>query len=68
MLSPFTTKSAESFALASAVTGVLIAGLLTLIPAVSFGTFWQMAGILVGADLVVYAAMKLGWIRAPRSR
>ena len=63
MISPFKSKSPESFALGSAVVGVLIAALLTLVPVVAFGTFWQMAAILVGADLVVYLAMKLGWLK-----
>lgn len=56
-------KSPETFAVASAVAGVLLAAILTLIPSMTFGTFWRMAAILVGADLVVYLAMKLGWLK-----
>jgi len=67
MMSPISRKSPETFAVASAVTGVLVAALLTLVPSLAFGTFWRMAAILVGADLVVYLAVKLGWLKL-RSR
>ena len=68
MIPPFISKSPESFALASAAVGVLMAALLTLVPTVAFGTFWQMTAILLGADLVVYLAMKLGWLKMRRDR
>jgi hypothetical protein len=45
-----------------------MAALLTLVPAASFGTFWQMTAILLSADLVVYLAMKLGWLKMRRDR
>ena len=66
MLRSFVTKSLESYTIFFAITGVLIAGLLTFIPMAAFGSFWQMALILVIADLVVYVAMKLKLIRLPR--
>jgi hypothetical protein len=62
----FATKSLENYTIFFAISGVLIAGLLTFIPVAAFGTFWQMATILVTADLVVYIAMKLKLIRLPR--
>jgi hypothetical protein len=68
VIPPFNSKSPEAFALASAVVGVLMAALLTLVPAASFGTFWQMTAILLSADLVVYLAMKLGWLKMRRDR
>ena len=43
-----------------------MAALLTLVPTVAFGTFWQMTAILVSADLAVYLAIKLGWLKMPR--
>jgi hypothetical protein len=64
----FVTRSAETYALANAIVAVLMAALLTRTPAVAFGTFWQMAAILIVADVVVYVVMKLGWIRTPRAR
>ena len=63
MISPFPRKSPEAFALASVVVGVLLAAILTQVPAIAFGTFWQMAAILMAADLMVYLAMKLGWLK-----
>jgi hypothetical protein len=45
-----------------------MAALLTLVPAVSFGTFWQMTAILLSADIVVYLAMKVGWLKMRRDR
>jgi hypothetical protein len=63
VISPFPRKSPEAFAVASVVVGVLLAAILTLVPSLTFGTFWQMAGILVAADLTLYLAMKLGWLK-----
>jgi hypothetical protein len=51
-----------------AVTGVLIAAVLTLIPPLSFGTFWQMAVIFLAADLVACIAIKTGLLKWPRVR
>ena len=66
MIRSFATKSLESYTIFFAISGVLIAGLLTFIPVAAFGTFWQMATIFVVADLVLYVAMKLKLIRLPR--
>ena len=65
---PFSKRSPEGFAVASAVVGALLAAMLTLIPSLAFGTFWQMAAVFVGADLVVYLAMKLGWLKMRRAQ
>jgi hypothetical protein len=67
-MSPISRKSPETFAVVSAVTGVLLAAILTLVPSLAFGTFWHMAAVLVGADLIVYLAMKLGWLKMRRAQ
>jgi predicted permease len=64
----FFSKSPESYAVGSAIVAVLMAAVLTRTPAAAFGTFWQMIAILLGADIVVYVMMKLGWIKLPRAR
>jgi predicted lipid-binding transport protein (Tim44 family) len=61
------TKSLESYATGSAVFGVLVAGVLSFIPMLSFGTFWQMAAMFIIADLLVYVAMKTGLLRPYRA-
>jgi hypothetical protein len=61
------TKSLESYTIGSAIAGMLLAALLTFIPVLKFGTFWQMAAVFVLADLVVYVAMKMRLIRPPRA-
>lgn len=66
MIRSFATKSLENYTIFFAISGVLIAGLLTFIPVAAFGTFWQMAAIFVIADLVLYIAMKSKLIRLPR--
>lgn len=61
------TKSLESYAIGSAIVGVLVAAVLSFIPMLSFGTFWQMAAIFVIADLLVYVAMKTGLLKPYRA-
>jgi len=61
------TKSLESYAIGSAVFGVLIAAVLSFIPMLRFGTFWQMAAIFTIADLLVYVAMKTGLLKTYRA-
>ncbi len=68
MIRSFGTKSPENYILLYAITGVLIAAVLTLIPPLSFGTFWQMAAIFLVADLVAYIAIKAGLLKWPRVR
>ena len=60
-------KSLESYAIGSAVFGVLVAGVLSFIPMLSFGTFWEMAAMFVVADLLVYVAMKTGLLKPYRA-
>lgn len=67
MIRSLMTKSLESYTIGSAIAGMLLAALLTFIPVLKFGTFWQMAAVFVLADLVVYVAMKTRLIRAPRA-
>jgi hypothetical protein len=61
------TKSLESYTIGSAIFGMLAAALLSFIPVLRFGTFWQMAAVFVLADLIVYVAMKTRLVRAPRA-
>jgi hypothetical protein len=61
-------STAEGYTLYGAVVSVLVAALLTQIPALRFGSFWMMAGVLIGADLVLYGLMKLGVFKAPGDR
>ena len=61
------TKSLESYAIGSAVFGLLVAGVLSFIPMLSFGTFWEMAAMFVVADLLVYVAMKTGLLKPYRA-
>ncbi len=61
------TKSLETYAIGSAVFGVLVAGVLSFIPMLSFGTFWQMAAMFTIADLLVYVAMKTGLLKPYRA-
>jgi hypothetical protein len=61
------TKSLESYTIGSAIVGILVAALLTFIPVLKFGTFWQMAAVFVLADLVVYIAMKARLIKPYRA-
>lgn len=67
MIRSLMTKSLESYTIGSAILGMLAAALLTFIPALKFGTFWQMAAVFVLADLIVYVAMKTRLVRAPRA-
>jgi hypothetical protein len=64
----FLSRSPEAYAVGMAITAVLIAAVLSRTPAVAFGNFWQMTAALITADLLIYAARKLGWLRMPRIR
>lgn len=61
------TKSLESYTIGSAILGVLVAAVLSFIPMLRFGTFWQMAGVFVIADLLVYVAMKTRLLKPYRA-
>ena len=61
------TKSLESYAIGSAILGVLVAGVLSFIPMLSFGTFWEMAAMFTIGDLLVYVAMKTGLLKPYRA-
>jgi hypothetical protein len=63
----FGKKSLENYTIVSAIFGVLVAAIMSLIPALSFGTFWQMAGIFLAADAAVYILIKVGVMRPPRA-
>ena len=65
---PLNIRSAEGFALFSAVFGVALAALLAQTRVLAFGSFQMMAFTLLGADAVLYVLMKLGVIRTPGGR
>lgn len=68
MIRSFGTKSPENYILLYGIAGVLTAGVLSLIPRLSFGTFWRMAAVFIVADLVTYIAIKIGLLKWPRGR
>jgi uncharacterized protein YebE (UPF0316 family) len=57
--------SAEGFAVASAVIGVMLAALLAQTKVLAFGSFRMMAAVLVAVDLVVYIVMKMKILKSP---
>lgn len=57
--------SAEGFAIASAVFGVLLAALLAQTRLLAFGSFKMMAIVFLAADLLTYVTMKVGIIETP---
>ena len=52
--------SAERYLVGAVVVSVVLAAVAAQVPALSFGSFVAMAGILIAADVVVYALMKFG--------
>ena len=68
MSTNFRSASSESYFAASAVVSVVLAAIARQIPAIAFGTFLQMAAVLIAADVVLYLLMKLGVLKAPRDR
>lgn len=68
MINAIRNSTAERYTLYAAVLSILIAAVLTQIPVLRFGSFWLMAGVLVGADLVLYLLMKIGLFKAPRDQ
>ncbi len=56
-------RSAEAIAVINAIGAVVTAAVLSQIEMLRFGTFAQMLGAMLTADAVVYAAMKLGWLK-----
>lgn len=56
-------RFAEAFAAINATGAVIAASILSQIEVLRFGSFAQMLGGFLAADLVIYAAMKLGWLR-----
>lgn len=61
------TASPGTFFLFSAVLGVVMAWLASMIPGLDMN-FLTLAGILIALDVVTYIAMKAGWMRTPRQR
>ena len=68
MIETIRNSTAEGYTLFAVVISVLIAAVLTQVPALRFGSFWLMAGILIGADLIFYLVMKLGVLKTPKGR
>lgn len=61
------SKSLESYTIGSLIIAILVAAALTKVPALAFGTFWQMAAAFTVADLLLYIAMKSKLIRPYRA-
>ncbi len=57
--------SAESSLLVAVIVSIVVAFIASRVPAIAFGSFVQMVAILVAADLVVYAVMKIGLLSTP---
>jgi hypothetical protein len=49
------------------IGGILLAALLTFVPVLAFGSFWRMAAVFVGADVVRYLGIKAGLLALPRA-
>lgn len=60
--------SPEVYFVATAIVSIAIAAVFTWIPLFRFGSFIEMAGILVVSDVVIYGLMKFGVMRSPRDR
>lgn len=56
-------RFAEVFAVVNATGAVIAAAALSQFESLRFGSFAQMLGGFLAADLVIYAAMKLGWLK-----
>ncbi|MEO7368586.1 MAG: hypothetical protein ABIZ36_11545 [Gemmatimonadaceae bacterium] len=61
-------RSAEGFAIASAVVGVLLAALLSQTKVLAFTSFKMMVVIFLVADVLLYLTMKTGIIKPPGAR
>lgn len=59
----FRPRPAEASAVVSAIGAVLIAALFNQVEWLRFGTFPQMLGAFLVADVLTYLAVKLGWIK-----
>lgn len=62
----FRNASPELYLLVAALVSIAIAGILTRIPLLHFGTFREMSGVLVISDVLVYLLMKFGVLQSPR--
>ena len=56
--------SPELFFLMSALLGVVLAAVVSRIPAIGF-SFVQFLAIMLSVDVVTYIAMKAGWMHTP---
>ncbi len=56
--------SAELFFVLSAAVGVLIAAGVSRVPGIGF-SFLQILAIVLSGDVVIYIAMKAGWLKRP---
>ncbi len=60
MASQLRNPSPEVYLAGAVVISLVLAAILTQIPAFAFGGFVRMAAVLVVADLALYVLMKLG--------
>ncbi len=61
-------RSAEGFAIYSAIVGVFLAALLAQTHVLAFGSFRTMLLVFLATDVMVYITMKLGIIKPPNER
>lgn len=67
MRSYLRNASPEVYLLFCSLVAVVFAAAASRIPSLGFG-FVQLLVIFVSFDVLVYIAMKAGWIRTPRQR
>jgi hypothetical protein len=59
-------QSPEIVLVSSIAISVMMAAIASQVPVARFGNFWQMAAVLIAADLAVYLLMRLGIITSSR--
>jgi hypothetical protein len=64
----FRKASPELYLAGLIVVSLGLAAIVAQFPGLAFGSFVRMAGVLIGADLVLYVLMKLEVVKAPRDR
>jgi hypothetical protein len=64
----FRNASPELYLAGSVVVSIVIAAIVVRIPALAFGRFFPVAGVLVASDMVLYILMRLGLLKPPRDR
>ena len=58
--------SAERYLAGAIVVSVALAAIAATLPLLAFADFVQMAAVLIASDLVIYALVKLRFLKIPR--